>query len=114
MTTTLIERNVLEILRALRSKSVHLFHLNIIHSDVRTQPMTKQARRVPLCQVSMNGIPTVLYGTPQSWISDASRRQRVTASLLTARLRRSVQSVRRFASAGSDTSPQNWCCKVPG
>ena len=94
MTTTLIERDVLEILRA-----VHLFHLNIIQTDA-------------LHQVSMNGIPTVLYRTPPSWISYPSRRKG-TAGLLTARLRRSAQFVRRFASAGSDTSPQNGCCRVP-
>jgi hypothetical protein len=113
MTTTPIQSDVLEILRTLPPKSVRLFHLNIIHTDVRNQPMTKQAPRGPRCQISMNGIRIVLYRTPQSWIPDAPRRRKVTASLLTARLRRSAQPVRRFASARSDTSPQNGCCRVP-
>ncbi|PYV39482.1 MAG: hypothetical protein DMG06_23050 [Acidobacteria bacterium] len=99
MTTTLIERDVLEILQALPSKSVHLFHLNIIQTDA-------------LSQVSMNGIPTVLYRTPPSWISYPSGRKGTTGFLI-AHLRRSAQPVRRFASARSDTSPQNGCCKVP-
>jgi hypothetical protein len=113
MTTPPTQSDVLEILRTLPSESVRLFDLNIIHTDVRNQPMTKQALRVPLCQVSMNGISTVFYRTPQSWIFDAPRLRRVTTGLLAAGLRRSAQPVRRFASARSDTSPQNGCCRVP-
>ena len=48
MTTTLIEGDVLEILRALRSKIVHLFHLNIeLHRRGFPTPAAAKARPVP-------------------------------------------------------------------
>jgi hypothetical protein len=48
----------------------------------------------------------MLHRTPASDIPCALV-PRLTASLLTAGLRRSAQPIRRFASARSDTSPQN-------
>ena len=94
MTTTPIQSDVLEILRTLQPEIVRLFHLNIAVPNP-TMPL-----------ITNDNILTTLHRTPASDIPCALV-PRVTASLLAARLRRSAQPVRRFASARSDTSPQN-------
>jgi hypothetical protein len=77
MTTTPIQSDVLEILRALPSDGVHVFDLNIMVPNPTMSLITN------------DNIPTMLHRTPASDIPCVLI-PRLTAGLLTARLRRSA------------------------
>ena len=91
-----------------RSSVNHLMRL-ILDQMIRPSPKHQTPREGMLqpTALSLARFIRVPCATPMLRVRDTSNQSRATAGLGSSPLWRSFQSLRRFASANSDTSPQN-------
>jgi hypothetical protein len=87
----------------------------VLDQMIRPSPkhQTPRGRMLQPTVLSLARFIRVPCTTPMLRVRDISNQSKAMAALCSSPLRRSSESLRRFASANSDTSPQNGCRRRP-